>query len=99
MQLEGTIRNTGIHAAGVVITPRPLIELVPLYKSKDKGISTQFDMGNVEKIGLLKVDFLGLKTLTIIEKTLELISKHHPPVNLEEIPWMIQRRMNYSPMV
>ncbi|MBZ0264703.1 DNA polymerase III subunit alpha [bacterium] len=84
--LEGTIRNAGIHAAGVVITPQPIQELVPLYKAAEGDPCTQFDMGNVEKMGLLKVDFLGLKTLTILERTLNLIKRRHGEVDLEKIP-------------
>ncbi len=84
--LEGTIRDPSIHAAGVVITPRTLTDHVPLYKSSDGEITTQFEMNVVEKIGLLKVDFLGLKTLTIIEKTLELIRKRGVEISLEAIP-------------
>lgn len=69
-RLEGLCRHASTHAAGVVISPRPLTDYTPLYKNPSDGsITTQFDMGSVENIGLLKFDFLGLKTLTIIEKT------------------------------
>lgn len=84
--LEGTIRNAGVHAAGVVITPEPLTELVPLYKSPDGEVTTQFDMNNVERLGLLKVDFLGLKTLSILERALELLHKRGVELHLEDIP-------------
>ena len=69
------MRNAGVHAAGVVISPRPLIELVPLHKTKNDEIVTAFDMVAIEKMGLLKMDFLGLTTLTILEDTLKLIAQ------------------------
>jgi DNA polymerase-3 subunit alpha len=65
-----------VHAAGVVISPQPLTGLVPLYKTKNRDeIVTQYDMGGLEKLGLLKMDFLGLTTLTIIDDALKLIKK------------------------
>src|SRR5262249_31709139 len=75
--LEGLVRNSGVHAAGVVISPRPLIELVPLHKTKNDEIVTAFDMNAIEKMGLLKMDFLGLTTLTILDDTLKLIAQTH----------------------
>ncbi|HWC15684.1 MAG TPA: DNA polymerase III subunit alpha, partial [Terriglobales bacterium] len=74
-KLEGLVRNSGVHAAGVVISPQPLTELVPLHKTKNDEIVTAFDMKAVEKIGLLKMDFLGLTTLTILEDALRLIEQ------------------------
>jgi DNA polymerase-3 subunit alpha len=76
-KLEGLVRNSGVHAAGVVISPRPLIELVPLHKTKNDEIVTAFDMVAIEKMGLLKMDFLGLTTLTILDDTLKLIALTH----------------------
>src|SRR6266478_4027039 len=76
-KLEGMVRNAGVHAAGVVISPRPLIELVPLHKTKNDEIVTAFDMVAIEKMGLLKMDFLGLTTLTILDDTLKLIAQTH----------------------
>ncbi len=73
--LEGLNRNTGIHAAGVLITPSPLIEHAPLYKSSKGDITVQFDMKMSEALGLLKMDFLGLRTLTVIDKALGLIAE------------------------
>src|SRR5438132_598311 len=73
MKLEGLVRNSGVHAAGVVISPRPLTDLVPLHKTKNDEIVTAFDMKAIGKMGLLKMDFLGLTTLTIIDDTLKLI--------------------------
>src|SRR6202165_2620764 len=74
-KLEGMVRNAGVHAAGVVISPRPLIELVPLHKTKNEEIVTAFDMVAIEKLGLLKMDFLGLTTLTILDDTVKLIAQ------------------------
>ncbi len=74
-KLEGLVRNSGVHAAGVVISPQPLTELVPLHKTKNDEIVTAFDMKAVEKIGLLKMDFLGLTTLTILDDALRLIEQ------------------------
>ncbi len=74
-RLEGMARNTGVHAAGVVISPVPLAELVPLYRTNKEEIVTQFEMSMLEKLGLLKMDFLGLTTLTIVHDALELIKK------------------------
>jgi DNA polymerase-3 subunit alpha len=65
-RLEGLARNCSVHAAGVVISPQPLKELVPLYKTNRDEIVTQFDMNGLEKLQLLKMDFLGLTTLTLI---------------------------------
>jgi DNA polymerase-3 subunit alpha len=76
-KLEGLVRNSGVHAAGVVISPRPLIDLVPLHKTKNDEIVTAFDMVAIEKMGLLKMDFLGLTTLTILDDTLKLIAQTH----------------------
>ena len=69
-------RNASVHAAGVVISPLPLKELVPLYKTNKDEIVTQYDMVGLEKLGLLKMDFLGLTTLTIIDDALKLIDRH-----------------------
>ena len=74
-KLEGLVRNAGVHAAGVVISPRPLTELVPLHRTKNDEIVTAFDMVAIEKMGLLKMDFLGLTTLTILDDALKLIEQ------------------------
>ena len=66
-RLEGLARHCGMHAAGVVIAPRPVREIVPLYRTSRDEIVTQFDKDVIEKLGLLKMDFLGLKTLTVID--------------------------------
>ena len=77
LRLEGMARNCSVHAAGVVISPQPLQELVPLYKTNRDEIVTQFDMNGLEKLQLLKMDFLGLTTLTLIDDALKLIEKRH----------------------
>jgi DNA polymerase III subunit alpha len=74
-KLEGLVRNSGVHAAGVVISPKPLTDLVPLHRTKNDEIVTAFDMVAIEKMGLLKMDFLGLTTLTILTDTLKLIQQ------------------------
>ncbi|HUO27726.1 MAG TPA: DNA polymerase III subunit alpha, partial [Bryobacteraceae bacterium] len=76
-RLEGLARNCSVHAAGVVISPQPLKELVPLYRTNKEEIVTQFDMSGLEKLQLLKMDFLGLTTLTLIDDALKLIEKRH----------------------
>ncbi len=87
LKLEGMARNAGMHAAGVVISPVPLKELVPLYRTNRDEIVTQYDMGGLEKLGLLKMDFLGLTTLTIIHDTLRLIKKYRGlDLKIEDIP-------------
>ena len=87
IRLEGLNRHASTHAAGVVISPVPLTEYTPLYKSpSDESIMTQFDMGSVEGIGLLKFDFLGLKTLTVIQKTLNYIKQGGTEICLKDIP-------------
>ncbi|NCC23740.1 MAG: DNA polymerase III subunit alpha [Deltaproteobacteria bacterium] len=86
-RLEGLARHPSTHAAGIVISRKPMMEYVPLFKGKNDELITQFDMKKVEKSGLIKFDFLGLKTLTVIDETLKLIAGRGvaPPV-LETIP-------------
>jgi DNA polymerase III subunit alpha len=74
-RLEGMTRHASVHAAGVVIAPRPLTEFIPLYKSQKDEIVTQWAMKEVERVGLLKMDFLGLSTLTLIRDALEEIKR------------------------
>ncbi|MDD5087817.1 MAG: DNA polymerase III subunit alpha, partial [bacterium] len=83
--LEGTSRHASTHAAGVVITPGPLTDYVPLYRQSDGSITTQFDMTMVDKIGLLKMDFLGLRTLSVIANTLEMLEARGIRVDLDAI--------------
>ena len=86
-KLEGLVRNAGVHAAGVVIAPKPLTELVPLHKTKNDEIVTAFDMVAIEKLGLLKMDFLGLTTLTILDDAVKLIEQTRgQKIKLDEIP-------------
>ncbi len=86
-RLEGLVRNAGVHAAGVVIAPRPLTDLVPLFKTKNDEIVTAYDMGAIEKMGLLKMDFLGLTTLTILDDTVKLIAQTKgQKIELDKLP-------------
>jgi DNA polymerase-3 subunit alpha len=76
-KLEGSVRNTGVHAAGVIISQEPLMDLIPVCNAKDTDLLvTQFSMKPVEACGMLKIDFLGLKTLTSIQKTVDAIAIH-----------------------
>ena len=89
LKLEGLFRNIATHAAGIVIGDKNLTEIVPLYKDHDSSIPipvTQFDMNWSEQAGLVKFDFLGLKTLTVIKKTIELIEKDNQKLDIEKIP-------------
>ncbi len=86
-KLEGLVRGAGVHASAVVIAPRPLTELVPLNKTKNDEIVTAYDMKAVEKMGLLKMDFLGLTTLTVIDDCLKLIEAGRgEKLDIEVIP-------------
>ncbi len=84
--LEGLSRNTGIHAAGVVIGDRPLDEFIPLCRGKENEVVTQYAMGPLTDLGMLKMDFLGLKTLTVMNETVRLIHKKDPAFDLATIP-------------
>ncbi len=75
--LEGFCRNASLHAAGVVIAPGPVSDYVPLYKTPSSELATQYNMNDLEEAGLLKMDFLGLRTLSIIDKTLDMIERNH----------------------
>lgn len=86
-KLCGLVRQTGVHAAGVVIAPDELTKFVPLARGKDNVITTQYDMGQLEELGLLKMDFLGLKTLTFIDKTIQMIFENRKiKIDINEIP-------------
>ncbi|HTG36511.1 MAG TPA: DNA polymerase III subunit alpha [Thermoanaerobaculia bacterium] len=88
-RLEGLTRHASVHAAGVVITPSRLDELVPLYrvvKGDEEQIMTQWDMNVIESLGLLKMDFLGLRTLTVIDDAVKIVRQQGIPLDLEEIP-------------
>ncbi|HEY3305129.1 MAG TPA: DNA polymerase III subunit alpha [Candidatus Binatia bacterium] len=87
MRLEGLTRHSSTHAAGVVLSNLPLVEYLPLYLDKEGGIVTQFDMSSVEKIGLIKFDFLGLKTLTLLADCLKLLRKSRDvTIDLNNLP-------------
>ena len=86
MRLEGLPRHTSIHAAGVVIGSRPLDEFVPLSRGADNVITTQFTMTTIEELGLLKMDFLGLRTLTVIQDAVRMIEKKiGQPLDIDNI--------------
>ena len=88
MQLEGSPRNSSTHAAGVVIGDRPLAELVPLYRDPRSDMPvTQFDMKFVEAAGLVKFDFLGLKTLSVLRKALDLLARQVITIDLDTLAW------------
>jgi DNA polymerase-3 subunit alpha len=76
LRLEGLARHASTHAAGVVISPRPLTDVVPVYKTNRDEITTQYDMNALERIGLLKMDFLGLTTLTVLRDTVRMIEQN-----------------------
>lgn len=85
--LEGTIRNAGTHAAGVVIAPEPLVEYTPLTRASKGGVATQYSMNPIEEIGLLKFDFLGLSNLTVIKNALRIIKKvYDKDIDINAIP-------------
>src|SRR5260221_235461 len=76
LRLEGLSRHASTHAAGVVISPQPLTEIVPVYKTNRDEVATQFDMNALERIGLLKMDFLGLTTLTVLHDTVKMVEQN-----------------------
>jgi DNA polymerase-3 subunit alpha len=86
--LEGSVRNTGIHAAGIIIAPRDLTELIPVATAKDSDLwVTQIEGNVIEDAGVIKMDFLGLKTLTIIKEAIELIKQNHGvEIDIDKIP-------------
>ncbi len=86
VKLEGLTRNVGVHAAGVVISDRDLSEYIPLTRANDGSIVSQYAMGPLGDVGMLKCDFLGLKTLTVITDAVVLIHKHTPDFDIDTIP-------------
>jgi DNA polymerase-3 subunit alpha len=87
-RLEGMSRNAGVHAAGVVITPGPVTDYAPLYKSNRDEITTQWTMRDVERVGLLKIDFLGLSTLTLIDDALDEIARTEGlDLDIDDLPF------------
>ena len=86
-RLEGMTRHASVHAAGVVIAPKPIIEYAPLYKGARDEITTQWSMKDIERIGLLKMDFLGLSTLTLIGDAIEEIARTSGvEINIQQVP-------------
>jgi DNA polymerase-3 subunit alpha len=86
-QLEGTIRSNGVHAAGVVIAPERIVKYIPLQRAQKGGISTQYDMHWVEELGLLKMDFLGLSNLTIIQNAMRIVKRvYGTTIDLATLP-------------
>ena len=88
LRLEGSVRNTGIHAAGIIIAPKDLTEIIPVATSKDTELLiTQYDGKSSKDAGVIKMDFLGLKTLTIIRDALRLIEQNHGvKIDIDAIP-------------
>lgn len=87
LQLEGTNKTFGVHAAGVVISKDPLDEIVPLQTNNEGQIITQYSMEDIESLGLLKMDFLGLRNLTMIQQTVDLVLRnHHQRLDLDRLP-------------
>ena len=84
--LEGLSRNSGVHAAGIVIADRDLSEYIPLARANDGSIVSQYSMSPLTDLGLLKMDFLGLKTLTVIDDAVKLIHRHTPDFEISSIP-------------
>ena len=84
--LEGMNRQPGTHAAGVVIAPDDLLNYIPLFKSTKGDVTTQYDMGCLEQVGMLKVDFLGLRTLTVIKHPLDLVKRNGIDIDIDKIP-------------
>ena len=94
-RLEGLPRHSSMHAAGVVISQKSVDEYVPLSRAADGTITTQFTMTTLEELGLLKMDFLGLRTLTVIQNAVEMARKKQPDLDLEKIDYDDQNVMDY----
>ena len=93
IRIEGTNKTFGVHAAGVVISKQSLDEIVPLQRNNDGAVITQYYMEDLEAVGLLKMDFLGLKNLTMIQKAVDYIEqKHHYKIDPEKLPSDIERK-------
>ena len=96
-RLEGLLRNTSIHAAGILITPEDVDRYVPLSRAVNGEITTQFTMTTIEELGLLKMDFLGLRTLTVIDDAVRCINERHPEehLDIEKIDYDDPKVMDY----
>src|SRR6202034_391304 len=87
LRLEGLVRHPSTHAAGRVISQQPLTEILPLYKTNRDEITTQYSMEGLERLGLLKMDFLGLTTLTVLDDTVRLIRQNRQMrIDLSTLP-------------
>mgnify|MGYP000419278831 CR=1 FL=1 len=95
LRLEGLPRHTSMHAAGVVICQKPVDEYVPLSRAADGTITTQFIMTTLEELGLLKMDFLGLRTLTVIQNAVLLARRKQPELNINQIDYNDQKVLDY----
>ena len=97
-KLEGSVRNTGVHAAGIIIAPYDLTDIVPVATAKDSDLLvTQFDGRVIEDAGVIKMDFLGLKTLTIIKDALRLIKQNHGVKSISiTFRWMIKKPLSFT---
>ena len=94
--MEGSLRNTGTHACGVIITPDDITNFVPIAAAKDSELNvTQFDNAVVEEAGLLKMDFLGLKTLTLIKDTVKLVKYRHG-IDLDPDEFPLDDQLTYE---
>ena len=94
-RLEGLPRHSSMHAAGVVISQKSVDEYVPLSRASDGTIVTQFTMTTLEELGLLKMDFLGLRTLTVIQNAVRLVHQKHPELDVEQIDYNDKNVLDY----
>ena len=94
-RLEGLPRHSSMHAAGVVISQKSVDEYVPLSRAADGTITTQFTMTTLEELGLLKMDFLGLRTLTVIQNAVNMVRRKRPDLDMEKIDYNDQKVMDY----
>lgn len=94
-RLEGLPRHSSMHAAGVVICQKAADEYVPLSRAQDGSITTQFTMTTLEELGLLKMDFLGLRTLTVIQNAVQMVKNHHPDLDIDKIDYNDKAVLDY----
>ena len=94
-RLEGLPRHSSMHAAGVVISQKSVDEYVPLSRASDGSITTQFTMTTLEELGLLKMDFLGLRTLTVIQNAVKMAKKRTPDLDIDKIDYNDQDVLDY----
>ena len=94
-RLEGLPRHSSMHAAGVVIGQREIDDFVPLSRASDGSITTQFTMTTLEELGLLKMDFLGLRTLTVIQNAVQLAKSKNPELDMDQIDYNDKQVLSY----